>query len=45
VVVIPSSVIYDQGDPAAGRTLDRWASCKRDDVVEEALSRLASWAP
>jgi N-succinyldiaminopimelate aminotransferase len=45
VVAIPSSVFYDAGDPSAGRTLVRWAFCKRDVVLEEALSRLASWAP
>jgi N-succinyldiaminopimelate aminotransferase len=45
VVAIPSSVFYDPGDPVAGRTLVRWAFCKQDAVLEEALSRLASWAP
>jgi N-succinyldiaminopimelate aminotransferase len=44
VVAIPSSVFYDPGDPAPGRTLVRWAFCKRDDVLEEAIARLASWA-
>jgi len=53
VVAIPSSVFYgDPGNAAgpgashdgAGRTLVRWAFCKRVDVLEEALSRLASWA-
>ena len=29
VVAIPSSVFYDPADPAAGRTLVRWAFCKR----------------
>ena len=29
VVAIPSSVFYDPGDPEAGRTLVRWAFCKR----------------
>jgi N-succinyldiaminopimelate aminotransferase len=47
VVAIPSSVFYDPDagpeDPAAGRTLVRWAFCKRDGVLEEALARLASW--
>jgi N-succinyldiaminopimelate aminotransferase len=45
VVAIPSSVFYDAGDPEAGRTLVRWAFCKRADVLEDALARLASWAP
>jgi N-succinyldiaminopimelate aminotransferase len=44
VVAIPSSVFYDPGDPGAGRTLVRWAFCKRVEVLEEALARLASWA-
>jgi len=43
VVAIPSSVFYDPGDPVAGRTLVRWAFCKRTEVLEEALARLASW--
>jgi N-succinyldiaminopimelate aminotransferase len=45
VVAIPSSVFYDPADPAAGRTLVRWAFCKREPVLHEALARLASWAP
>jgi N-succinyldiaminopimelate aminotransferase len=48
VVAIPSSVFYGApgGDaPAAGRTLVRWAFCKRVEVLEEALARLARWAP
>ena len=44
VVAIPSSVFYDPGDPGAGRTLVRWAFCKRVEVLEEALARLASWS-
>ena len=44
VVAIPSSVFYEPGDPGAGRTLVRWAFCKRDEVLEEALARLASWS-
>jgi N-succinyldiaminopimelate aminotransferase len=50
VVAIPSSVFYGSGsgpsaqaDPGAGRSLVRWAFCKRVDVLEEALARLASW--
>jgi N-succinyldiaminopimelate aminotransferase len=45
VVAIPSSVFYDPADPDAGRTLVRWAFCKRPDVLDDALARLASWAP
>jgi len=45
VVAIPSSVFYDQADPAAGRTLVRWAFCKQEGVLRDALARLASWAP
>jgi N-succinyldiaminopimelate aminotransferase len=43
VVAIPSSVFYDPDDPEAGRTLVRWAFCKRDDVLADALGRLALW--
>ena len=43
VVAIPSSVFYDPADPEAGRTLVRWAFCKRDAVLRDALGRLASW--
>jgi N-succinyldiaminopimelate aminotransferase len=45
VVAIPSSVFYDPADPEAGRTLVRWAFCKHERVLEDALGRLASWAP
>ena len=51
VVAIPSSVFYGAGQPAvagsenAGRTLVRWAFCKRDEVLHEALRRLESWTP
>jgi N-succinyldiaminopimelate aminotransferase len=44
VVAIPSSVFYDPADPEAGRTLVRWAFCKRDGVLKDALARLASWS-
>jgi N-succinyldiaminopimelate aminotransferase len=43
VVAIPSSVFYDPADPSAGETLVRWAFCKREHVLRDALSRLASW--
>jgi N-succinyldiaminopimelate aminotransferase len=39
VVAIPSSVFYD--DREAGRTQVRFAFCKRDEVLQEALGRLA----
>jgi N-succinyldiaminopimelate aminotransferase len=45
VVAVPSSVFYDPADPGAGATLVRWAFCKRDEVLHDALTRLASWAP
>jgi N-succinyldiaminopimelate aminotransferase len=51
VVAIPSSVFYGAGQSAvagsenAGRTLVRWAFCKRDEVLHEALRRLELWAP
>ncbi len=45
VVAVPSSVFYDPADPAAGRTLVRWAFCKQEGVLRDALARLASWAP
>ena len=45
VVAIPSSVFYDPADPDAGRTLVRWAFCKQDAVLHDAIARLASWAP
>jgi N-succinyldiaminopimelate aminotransferase len=38
VAAIPSSVFYD--DQAAGRSLVRFAFCKRDDVLDEAIVRL-----
>jgi N-succinyldiaminopimelate aminotransferase len=38
VVAIPDSVFYD--DPDAGRSQVRFAFCKRDDVLDEATSRL-----
>ncbi|GFH36326.1 pyridoxal phosphate-dependent aminotransferase [Streptomyces pacificus] len=38
VVAIPNSVFYD--DPDAGRTQVRFTFCKRNDVLDEAASRL-----
>ncbi|MCB5180286.1 pyridoxal phosphate-dependent aminotransferase [Streptomyces antimicrobicus] len=43
VVAIPNSVFYD--DKEAGRTQVRWAFCKRVEVLEEAVSRLARLHP
>ena len=40
VVAIPNSVFYD--DPEAGRTQVRFTFCKQDDVLTEAMARLAS---
>jgi N-succinyldiaminopimelate aminotransferase len=39
VVAVPSVVFYDDKD--AGRSLVRFAFCKRDDVIDEAAARLA----
>ncbi len=39
VVAIPTSVFYDDED--AGRSLVRFAFCKRDAVIDEAAARLA----
>ena len=38
VVAIPTSAFY--GDPEAGRTLVRFAFCKRPEVIDEAVGRL-----
>jgi N-succinyldiaminopimelate aminotransferase len=40
VVAIPTSVFYDDRD--AGRSLVRFAFCKRDEVIAEASRRLAT---
>jgi N-succinyldiaminopimelate aminotransferase len=42
VVAIPTSVFYD--DEEAGRTLVRFAFCKREHVIDEAARRLAARA-
>jgi N-succinyldiaminopimelate aminotransferase len=39
VVAIPHQVFYDHVE--AGRPLVRWAFCKRPEILEEALARLA----
>jgi N-succinyldiaminopimelate aminotransferase len=43
VVAIPHQVFYD--DLEAGRPLVRFAFCKRDDVLDEALRRLRTLRP
>ena len=43
VVAIPDSVFYD--DAGAGRSLVRFACCKRDDVIDDAMGRLARAFP
>lgn len=40
VVGVPTTVFYD--DPWAGRHLVRFAFCKRDDVLDEAVRRIAA---
>ncbi|MDQ3423596.1 MAG: aminotransferase, partial [Actinomycetota bacterium] len=40
VVAVPTQVFYD--DVEAGRPLVRWAFCKRDAVLDEAVARLCS---
>jgi N-succinyldiaminopimelate aminotransferase len=40
VVAIPSAVFYDD-HPDAGRTMVRFAFCKRQELLKEALSRLS----
>ena len=41
VVAIPSAVFYD--DPEAGRSQVRFAFCKTEETLHEALRRLAGW--
>ncbi len=43
VVAIPTAVFYDDED--AGRTLVRFAFCKRPEVIDEAVRRLAGMGP
>ncbi len=43
VVAIPAVVFYD--DKAAGRSLVRWAFCKQDEALHEALRRLDGLHP
>jgi N-succinyldiaminopimelate aminotransferase len=42
VVAVPNVVFYD--DQAAGRTLVRFAFCKRDEVLADAAARLRQLA-
>ncbi len=42
VVGVPVSVFHD--DPEAGRTLVRFAFCKREEVLAEAVRRLTALA-
>ena len=39
-----STAFPDPPPSGGGETLVRWAFCKRDEVLEEALARLASWS-
>ena len=39
VAAVPEAVFYD--DPEAGRTLVRFAFCKRPEVIDEGVRRLA----
>ncbi|MDQ1500597.1 MAG: N-succinyldiaminopimelate aminotransferase, partial [Actinomycetota bacterium] len=43
VVAVPMSVFYD--DPDAGRTLVRFAFCKRPEILAEAAARLKGLRP
>jgi N-succinyldiaminopimelate aminotransferase len=43
VVAIPTQVFYD--DDAAGRPFVRFAFCKRDQVIDDAVERLAGLTP
>jgi N-succinyldiaminopimelate aminotransferase len=40
VVAIPAGVFYD--DQSVGRPLVRWAYCKRDEVLDDAVARLGA---
>ena len=40
VVAVPAEVFYD--DPSSGKPFVRFAFCKRDDVIDEAVERLAA---
>ena len=40
VVAVPAEVFYD--DPSTGKPFVRFAFCKRDEVIDEAVERLAA---
>lgn len=42
MVAVPCDAFYD--DPTAGRHLVRFTFCKRDEVLEEGIRRLAALA-
>ncbi len=43
VAVIPMTVFYDEQHRSSGNRLVRFAFCKRESVIAEALDRLAKW--
>jgi N-succinyldiaminopimelate aminotransferase len=43
VVAIPAGVLYDPRHTDEGRTLVRFAFCKRDETIAEAADRLTRW--
>lgn len=45
VVAIPNVVFYGDGHKAAGRSLIRFAFCKREEVIADACERLGRWKP
>lgn len=45
VVAIPNVVFYSKANKAAGRSLVRFAFCKRPEVIAEACRRLEGWNP
>jgi len=45
VVAIPNVVFYSEANKDAGRSLVRFAFCKRPEVIAEAVERLQGWKP
>ncbi|MFM7410820.1 MAG: aminotransferase class I/II-fold pyridoxal phosphate-dependent enzyme [Actinomycetota bacterium] len=45
VVAIPNVVFYSEASKDAGRSLVRFAFCKRPEVIAEAVERLQGWKP
>ncbi len=45
VVAIPNVVFYSEANKEAGRSLVRFAFCKRPEVIAEACRRLQGWRP